>query len=75
VGLQGNEKDEDICMAAADIKLFASKISNVKEKACLGEAKIEKTENINSHVSALLQDTIMSCTRCMVNWTWLGRQK
>jgi len=29
------------CTAAADIKLFASKISNVKKKAFLGEAKNE----------------------------------
>jgi hypothetical protein len=31
-GFKGNEeKDEDVCMAAADIKIFSSKISNAKK--------------------------------------------
>jgi len=40
--LKGNEeKDEDICMAAAGIKPFGSKISNVKTRRFWGEDKIE----------------------------------
>jgi hypothetical protein len=48
---KGNEeKDEDICMAAADIKLFASKISNLKKKRFWVRPKLSKRK-ILTHTS------------------------
>jgi hypothetical protein len=50
-GFKGNEeKDEDIRMAAADIKLFISKISNAKKRRFWVRPKLSKRK-IVTHMS------------------------
>ena len=55
--LEGNEEnDEAICMAAADIKLFASKIPNLKKWRFWVRSKMSKRK-ILTHMSLLYYKT------------------